>query len=144
MIVLSSSGISRVIAVECALQTRVDASCVGLDSICMHREGGGGWLILSHAKWCPRGYSRLSGFCVLTNSSARRSKISSWVFFPSPHTQVASPAAGSRDAIVIVGPVPLFNCTTSPSLNSCMGRLLCVCDEVYRLNSTQSHSQRVT
>src|SRR5262250_1570628 len=84
------------------------------------------------------------GFCVLTNSSARRSKISSWVFFPSPHTQVASPAAGSRDAIVIVGPVPPFSCTTSPSLNSGMGLLLYVCDEVYRPNSTQLFPRRDT
>src|SRR4030095_2655879 len=62
----------------------------------------------------------------------------------SHHKQVASPAACSREVIVIVGPVPFFNCTTSPSLNACMRLLLSVCDEVYRPNSTQLFSQRDT
>ncbi len=77
-----------------------------------------------------------------TTSSATRSKISSCVFFPSHQTQVASPAEFSSDAIVIVGPVLPFYCTTSPSLNSCMGLLLDVCDEVYRPKYTQAPTER--
>ena len=127
------------------------ASCSGLSNALAHRlevakhvTPAHPWSTLCHAVWRPRRYLCMSGFCFLTNASAIRSKISWCVFFPSPHTQVASPAACSRAAIVIVGPVPLFHCTTSPSLNSGMGLLLCVCDEVDCPNSTQSHPQRVT